>query len=286
MGPGLGLPGIVIVGLPDLRCRNRASGAVGGEEFGLRLPAAALRVTWRRRRAQEGPLLRLPSRWASWCAWLRASPRRRTAGDRGVSLDGSVRHAARGAADGPRHGTRLLAHHLPAVDAAERFNSRFGVIPDHNWPSWRVTCPVRGDPTAPAGQRDFGAAWAQTDFARSGAGACQAALRRQPRRAQCAHGGSARGGKTLLARAIPAILPEMTLEESQEVTASIRWRIAAPRCRSSARGRSAPAPYHLKRRAGGRGQLPHQARSRWRTAGCSFWTSSPNSQACRVCASR
>ena len=97
-------------------------------------------------------------------------------------------------------------------------------------------------------------------------------------------------GKTLLARALPAVLPRMTIDEALDVTRIYSVADMLPAEIPLVRARPFRAPHHTISFAGlvGGGTGPGRARSRWRTAGCSSWTSCPSSaRACwRCCASR
>ena len=91
-------------------------------------------------------------------------------------------------------------------------------------------------------------------------------------------------GKTLLARAMPGILPRLTIEEALDVTRIYSVADQLPR------GYTAdpkpplpfPAPHDFARRTGGRWQLAAPGRDLARTSrACSSWMSYPSLD--RVC---
>ncbi len=75
-------------------------------------------------------------------------------------------------------------------------------------------------------------------------------------------------GKTLLARAMPGILPGMSMDEALDVTRIHSVADALPP-EMMMRTRPFRAPHHTISHAGlvGGGNRPHPGRSRWRTEG-------------------
>jgi hypothetical protein len=107
--------------------------------------------------------------------------------------------------------------------------------------------------------------------------------------------GSPGAGKTLLARTMPGILPEMSIDESLDVTRIYSVADALPPGTPLIRHRPFRAPHHTISHAGlvGGGNWPHPgeislAHAQHDVAACSSWMSSPNSaRACsKSCASR
>ncbi len=152
---------------------------------------------------------------------------------------------------------------LPAVDAAEAaLIPDLEVIPVNNLAE--LAGYLSGSleiPPHPPVSADFGAAWAQTDFREiKGQEHVKRALEVA---AAGGHNvlmvGPPGAGKTLLARAIPAILPEMTLEESLEVTRIYSVADLLPPEVPLIRSRPFRSPHHTISNAGlvGGGNWPH-----------------------------
>lgn len=263
-----GLPGVVIVGLPDIsvqESKERVQSAVknSGFEFPLRrfrvnLAPAAVR--------KEGPFFDLPiAVGILLCMGYVPGERLKDSLVIGeVSLDGSVRHA-RGvlpmAATAREKGYKRIL--LPAVDAAEAaLIPGLEVIPVKNLAELAgyLSGSVEIKPQ-PIVDQDFGQAWAQTDFREiKGQEHVKRALEVA---AAGGHNvlmvGPPGAGKTLLARAIPAILPEMTLEESLEVTRIYSVSDMLPAEVPLIRTRPFRSPHHTISHAGlvGGGNWPH-----------------------------
>ncbi len=263
-----GLPGIVIVGLPDLsvqESRERVQSAV--KNSGFAFPRRRFRVNLAPAAVRkEGPFYDLPIA-VGILVCMGYVPAQRLAdslviGE--VSLDGSVRHA-RGvlpmAATAREKGYARII--LPAVDAAEAaLIPDLEVIPVNNLAELAGYLAGSLDiPPHPPVSADFGAAWAQTDFREiKGQEHVKRALEVA---AAGGHNvlmvGPPGAGKTLLARAIPAILPEMTLEESLEVTRIYSVADLLPPEVPLIRSRPFRSPHHTISNAGlvGGGNWPH-----------------------------
>jgi predicted ATPase with chaperone activity len=86
-------------------------------------------------------------------------------------------------------------------------------------------------------------------------------------------------GKTLLARAMPGILPELTVDEALDVTRIYSVADALPP-EMMVRTRPFRAPHHTISHAGlvGEATYPTRATSRWRTGGCCSWMSCRSSE--------
>lgn len=88
--------------------------------------------------------------------------------------------------------------------------------------------------------------------------------------------GSPGAGKTMLARAIPSIMPELSFEEALEIT-KIHSIAGELRGEPMIASRPFRSPHHSASMAAliGGGSKRGRARSAWRTAACSFWTNWP-----------
>ena len=87
-------------------------------------------------------------------------------------------------------------------------------------------------------------------------------------------------GKTLLARALPGILPRMSIDEALDVTRIYSVADQLPPGVPLIRARPFRAPHHTISHAGtGRRRQPGRIRAKFRlrTAACSSWTSCPSS---------
>jgi magnesium chelatase family protein len=86
-------------------------------------------------------------------------------------------------------------------------------------------------------------------------------------------------GKTMLARALPSILPAMTVAESLEVTKVYSVRGLLPRETPLLRERPFRAPHHTTSYVGlvGGGSWPRPGEISLAHRGCSFWTRCPSS---------
>jgi magnesium chelatase family protein len=88
--------------------------------------------------------------------------------------------------------------------------------------------------------------------------------------------GAPGSGKTLLARALPGFLPEMSIEESLDVTRIYSVADQLPAGTPLIRHRPFRAPHHIIGHAGlvGGGNIPKPVKSRWHIAAFYFWTNS------------
>ena len=91
--------------------------------------------------------------------------------------------------------------------------------------------------------------------------------------------GSPGAGKTLLARAMPSILPEMSIEESLDVTRIYSMADQLPAGTPLIRHRPFRAPHHTISHAGlvGGGNIPKPGEISLAHRAFYFWTNSPNS---------
>jgi magnesium chelatase family protein len=92
--------------------------------------------------------------------------------------------------------------------------------------------------------------------------------------------GSPGWGKTLLARALPGILPEMSIEESLDVTRIYSVTDQLPAGTPLIKHRPFRAPHHTISHAGlvGGGNIPSLVKYRLHIAAFCFWMNSPNSE--------
>ena len=263
-----GLPGIVIVGLPDAsvqESRERVQSAV--KNSGFTYPRKRFRVNLAPASVRkEGPFYDLPIAVGILVCMGYVPANRLTdslvIGE--VSLDGSVRHA-RGvlpmAATAREKGyTRII---VPSVDAAEAaLIPGLEVIPVNTLAELAayLTGETEIAPHPPV-LMSATQAWAQTDFREvKGQEHVKRALEVA---AAGGHNvlmvGPPGAGKTLLARALPAILPEMSLEEALEVTRIYSVADMLPSEIPLIRNRPFRSPHHTISHAGlvGGGNWPH-----------------------------
>ncbi len=263
-----GLPAIIIVGLPDAsvqESRERVQSAVKNsgfvyprKRFRVNLAPASVR--------KEGPSYDLPIA-VGILVCMGYVPSQKLAdclvvGE--VSLDGSVRHV-RGvlpmAAIARERGYKRII--VPQVDAAEAaLIPGLEVIPVNNLAELAAylsgTLEISPHPQT---EMTTLAAWVQTDFSEvKGQEHVKRALE-----AAAAGGhnvlmiGPPGAGKTLLARALPAILPAMNLDESLDVTRIYSVADLLPLDVPLMRTRPFRAPHHTISHAGlvGGGNWPH-----------------------------
>jgi magnesium chelatase family protein len=263
-----GLPCIVIVGLPDAsvqESRERVQSAV--KNSGFTYPRKRFRVNLAPASVRkEGPFYDLPIAVGILVCMGYVPANRLTdslvIGE--VSLDGSVRHA-RGvlpmAATAREKGYARII--VPAVDAAEAaLIPGLEVIPVNNLAELAayLTGETEISPHPPVAMSAI-PAWAQTDFREvKGQEHVKRALEVA---AAGGHNvlmvGPPGAGKTLLARALPAILPDMTLEESLDVTRIYSVADMLPPEIPLIRTRPFRSPHHTISHAGlvGGGNWPH-----------------------------
>ena len=263
-----GLPGMIIVGLPDAavqESRERVQSAIKNSDqlfprkrVRVNLAPAAVR--------KEGPAYDLPIALGVLAATEQipenALENALVVGE--LSLDGSVRHV-RGvlpmAAIAREAGYQRIF--VPQSDAAEAaLIPKLEVIPVNNLKE--LTAYLNGTlplSKQPATEAEFIEAWALTDFKEvKGQEHVKRALE-----VAAAGGynvlmiGPPGAGKTLLARALPAILPAMSIEESLDVTRIYSVADFLPKDVPLIRTRPFRAPHHTISNAGlvGGGNWPH-----------------------------
>ena len=264
-----GLPSFVVVGLPDTaveESRERVQAAV--KNAGLSFPHRRVTVNLAPASLRkEGPAYDLPIALGV----LAASGQVPLAGLEGamvvgeLSLDGSVRHV-RGVLPMVALARRqaIPRMYVPAVDSREAaLVPDVEVIPIEDLAqlaahlSGRLTIPaLRTEPTLIEADlpplTDFSEVRGQEHVKRAlevaAAGAHNVLMAGPPG-----------AGKTLLARALPSILPRLTLDEALDVTRvySVADMLPAEMPRAAAHTAAVPcsAPHHFARRAGGRRQL-------------------------------
>ncbi|MBN1450236.1 MAG: YifB family Mg chelatase-like AAA ATPase, partial [Anaerolineales bacterium] len=263
-----GLPGMTIVGLPDAavqESRERVQTAV--KNAGLHFPRHRVVVNLAPASVRkEGPAYDLPIALGviilSGRLPLEAAQDTLVVGE--LSLDGIVRHT-RGilpmAAAARVNGYKRMA--VPEVDAAEAaLIPDLEIIPvqtlaqlyDH------LTSRQSIEPFQASGD-DLAPLFVPTDFAEvKGQEHVKRALEVAAAGGHnCLMAGSPGSGKTLLARAMPGILPEMSIEESLDVTRIYSVADQLPPGTPLIRHRPFRAPHHTISHAGlvGGGNIPH-----------------------------
>jgi magnesium chelatase family protein len=256
---GRGLPSFTIVGLPDAavqESRERVQAAV--KNAGLEFPRGRLTVNLAPAALRkEGPAYDLPIALGALAAsgqlkpqWLEGAL---VVGE--LSLDGSVRHV-RGvlpmAALGRKEGfTRLLVPRDDAPEAAllpdlevipvgsltELVNHLSGVVPVA--PFDRRQLPVPAPPMATDFREVKGQEHVKRALEVAAAGGHNVILLGPPG-----------AGKTLLARALPSILPTMTVEEALDVTGIYSVADLLPSDTPMIQSRPFRSPHHTISHAG------------------------------------
>ena len=263
-----GLVGMIIVGLPDIavqESRERVQSAI--KNSGLLFPRKRVRVNLAPAAVRkEGPAYDLPIALGVLAAseQIPSQELEDTLVVGELSLDGSVRHV-RGvlpmAAIAREGGFRRIF--VPQSDAVEAaLIPGLEVIPVSNLQELSAylngSLPMTAQPHTAA---EFSEAWALTDFKEvKGQEHVKRALEVA---AAGGHNvlmiGPPGAGKTLLARALPAILPNMNIEESLDVTRIYSVADLLPADVPLIRTRPFRSPHHTISHAGlvGGGNWPH-----------------------------
>lgn len=266
-----GLPGMDIVGLPDKavqESRNRVQAAI--KNAGLTIPRKRLVVNLAPASIRkEGPAYDLPIALGVMLLTGDLEPEQVTStlvvGE--LSLDGAVRHT-RGvlpmAALARQEGFKCLI--VPATDAPEAaLVPGLEVIPVANlaelhahltgFHRLKPQLPVPIDEIDPSVQTDFCDIKGQEHVKRALEVAAAGGH-------NCLMVGAPGAGKTLLARALPAILPRMSIDEALDVTRIYSVADQLPPDVPLVRTRPfRSAPHDFSRRAGRRGQLAPSRRN-------------------------
>ena len=277
-----GLPSQIIVGLPDAAVREsseRVRAAIVNS--GLIHPRARLTVNLAPADLRkEGPAYDLPIAVGILLATEQvgadlSSGRaggRAVAGRPGAERDRHAAHGRRGPGAGADYALRARGQRRRGGPGPGAGGDPGGAA----WPAWWATStailpsrPTRvhltegdGLPVYPVDFRDVkGQEHVKRALEVAAAGSHNVLL-----------GGPPGAGKTLLARAVPSILPRMTFEESLIVTKIYSVAGQLPPDTPLIRHRPFRAPHHTISYAGlvGGGKVPVRARSRWRIAACSF----------------
>src|SRR5574341_30199 len=283
-----GLPAVIIVGLPDAavqESRERVQTAV--KNAGLHFPRHRIVVNLAPAAVRkEGPAYDLPI--ALGVIMLSGHLPHDVVIDTLVvgelSLDGAVRHT-RGilpmAATARANGYKRMF--VPAADAAEA-----ALIPDLEVYPVRTLADLYNhlsgrqliEPYRPSSRDLLEPLFVPTDFGEiKGQEHVKRALEVA---AAGGHNalmvGSPGAGKTLLARAVPGILPKMSIEESLDVTRLYSVADQLPAGTPLIRHRPFRAPHHTISHAGlvGGGNIPKPGKISLAHRGFCFWMSSPN----------
>ena len=266
---GQGLPHMAIVGLPDeavKESRERVYSAI--KNAGLSYPRKALTVNLAPATVRkEGPAFDLPIAVGVLISGMQlpqaAVQDALIIGE--LSLDGSVRHV-RGvlamAAAGRLAGVRRFF--VPVDDAGEAaMIPEIEVYPVSNLAALYSHL-TNGQQISPANPTEFSPETSylfETDFAEiKGQDQVKRAIEVA---AAGGHNalmvGSPGAGKTLIARALPSILPKLTLEEALEVTKIYSISDLLPKGMALVQQRPFRAPHHTISHAGlvGGGNIPH-----------------------------